>query len=327
MMKIDRRALARARLALREAIGGWLFDPNVSLIDFGCREQEGQIDWSDVRIRIHVRQKYPEGPELEAAIERGITRGTIPDTIGGFKTDVPQGIYQPHQWFWWGGRRRRTHPRARHVDPMKGGVSISDAYHNAFATLGGLVIDRATGAEMVLSNWHVLAGDWRARSGRPIYQPGRRDGGTRADTVATLTRDAMSANLDAAVATLTGSRPLVNDQFELGPVRGVRWAQPGMTVVKSGRRTGITYGRVTGIEGTTPMKYRGVERMIRNVVTIDQRRSFEQVSAGGDSGSWWLHEETMQAIGLHFAGTDRPERALAVDMQPVLDALNVDVVV
>jgi hypothetical protein len=35
----------------------------------------------------------------------------------------------------------------------------------------------------------------------------------------------------------------------------------------------------------------------------------------------------MDAIGLHFAGGDQPERALAIDLQPVLDALNIDLVI
>ena len=98
-----------------------------------------------------------------------------------------------------------------------------------------------------------------------------------------------------------------------------------MEVVKSGRGTNITHVRVTGVEGTARMPYSGVYRLIRNVVTIEPRKGLE-VSAGGDSGSFWLQEETMLAVGLHFAGSDRPERALAVDMQPVLDALNVDLV-
>jgi len=107
-------------------------------------------------------------------------------------------------------------------------------------------------------------------------------------------------------------------------VRGVGWAQVGTEVIKSGRTTGVTRGRVTGVEGTARMPYSGVYRRIRNVMTIDPRRG-PYVSAGGDSGSFWLDEETMNVVGLHFAGSDRPERALAIDMQPILDALNVNI--
>jgi hypothetical protein len=34
----------------------------------------------------------------------------------------------------------------------------------------------------------------------------------------------------------------------------------------------------------------------------------------------------MEAIGLHFAGSNEPEKALVTDMQSILDALGVDVV-
>lgn len=327
MMAVDRKSWAYVRLAMQEAVRGWIYDPNVRLIDFGWRERGGTLIEGELCIRIHVVEKIAPGPALEAATQRGITGGPIPDTIAGFPVDRPQGVYRLHQGWWGGGWPQPTTPRARRTAPLLGGISISDAYRNVYATLGGAVVDRKTGARMILSNWHVLAGVWNARPGWPIYQPGRGDGGGSADTVAKLSRDAMSSGLDAAVAELTGSRQLINDQFGLKPVKGVGWAQLGMEVVKSGRRTGVTRGRVTAVEGTARMNYSGVNRLIRNVVTIEPRLALKQVSAGGDSGSLWLQEETMHAVGLHFAGGDHPERALAIDMQPILDALNVDMAV
>lgn len=73
------------------------------------------------------------------------------------------------------------------------------------------------------------------------------------------------------------------------------------------------------------MRYFGVTRLIHNVTRVDLRRGI-QVSDGGDSGSLWLEEESRNAIGLHFAGSNFPEYALAIDLQPILDALNVDLV-
>jgi endonuclease G len=309
---------------MREAVRGWIYDPNVMFVDFGWRERGGTLIEDELAIRVHVIEKIAAGPALEAAIDQGVTRAPIPDTIAGFPVDRPQGAYGLHQW--WGGRwRQPANPRMRRTDPMQGGVSVSDAFRRISGTLGGLVIDRDTGDPMILSNWHVLAGAWHARPGWPIYQPGRGDGGGPADTVAKLSRHSMSSNLDAAVAKLTSSRQLVNHQLGLKPVRSAGWAQLGMEVIKSGRTTDVTRGRVTGVEGTTRMPYSGVHRLIRNVMTIEPRRG-PQVSAGGDSGSFWLQEETMQAVGLHFAGGDQPERALAIDMQPVLDALNVNII-
>ena len=72
---------------------------------------------------------------------------------------------------------------------------------------------------MILSNWHVLAGNWVAQPGLPIFQPGRGDGGSYADIIAKFSRHSMSVGLYAAVAELTGDRKLVNMQFELGPVK------------------------------------------------------------------------------------------------------------
>jgi endonuclease G len=322
-MQVDYRTIARVRLAVREAIYYHYSDPNVTLIEFGLKKRGGQVIEDETAIRIHVRQKLT-GAALETAARQGQTR-PIPVEVGGFQTDVSQGTYYPHQW----GRWRRpspSNPRATELAPMRGGISISDERHHSYGTLGGLVVDQETGVEMMLSNWHVLAADWLARPGQRILQPGRLDGGTPANTVATLARDAMSANLDAAVATLNGGRPLINHQLDLGPIQGVAQAELGMEVVKSGRRTSVTSGRIMAVEGVAKMRYGHVERLIRQVVRIEPLWPMGQVSGPGDSGSVWLDKATMQAVGLHFAGGDFPERALAIDMPSVLDALKVDLV-
>ncbi len=309
---------ARVQLAMQEAVHGWISDPNVMLIDFGWAEHGGKLYEDELAIRVHLIEKFRDRPALELAISEGLTRAKIPDSIGGFPVDKPKSGRLRLQRGWWSSRTRRA-------DPMQGGISISNASLRGSGTLGGLVRDRETGDPMILSNWHVLAGHWGIRSGWPIYQPGRGDGGRRADTVATFSHSAMSSHLDAAVARLTGSRSLLNHPLGLDPVKGVSWAMPGMEVIKSGRTTGVTYGRVTGVEGTFVGYFGGVYGLICNVMTIVPRPGMEQVvSEGGDSGSLWLQEETMHAVGLHFAGNDDPEEALAMDMQPILDALNVD---
>ena len=320
-MSMNNKNLAHAQLAVREAARQFLFDPNVKLIDFGFPLRAGALDESEFAVRIHVRQKL-SGAALESATARGRTR-PIPAAIGGFKTDVPEGNYRLHWRSNW--RPTQTNARARRMETLRGGISISDEYRNTYATLGGIVRDRASGEAMLLSNWHVLVGSWWAKPGQRIYQAGRGDGGTYLDTVATLTRDAMAYDLDAAVAKLQGNRALMNEQYNLGGVTGVAQPQLGMTVVKSGRRSGITYGRVTALEGVAKMRYDNVERIIRNVFTIDSWDGFAEVSAGGDSGSWWLDANTMAAVGLHFAGSDAPERALANNMSAVLNALKVEV--
>jgi endonuclease G len=320
-MDVDPITIARAQVALRQTISDYLFDSNTSMVDFGLRQKNGVIVENEPTIRVHVHRKLP--PNALAAV--GIR--PVESEISGFSTDVLEGTYRLD--LWWGGSSPVTtsfpaaSSRSVRSEPMRGGISISDQYRYIYGTLGAKAIDRSTGVEMILSNWHVLAGTWSARPGQHIYQPGRGDGGTSSDSVATLAREAMSVNLDAAVATLHGSRSLINEQVDLGSITGTDRPALGMEVVKSGRRTGITYGRVTGVAGTTePMDYGHVQRVIREVVTVDPLTS-DEVSAGGDSGSIWCNKETMVAIGLHFAGGDSPERALAMDIQSVLTALNI----
>jgi hypothetical protein len=320
MMELDPVTMKRARLALKEAVSKHLFDRNVSMVDFGFPEHEGRIVEDEIAIRIHVHKKF-FGPQLEAAVDFGITN-RIPESIGGFQTDVPEGSYYPSFMGWWMPRS----PRAMRLNPMRGGISISNAKHYSYATLGALVKDRTSGEDMILSNWHVLAGDWSARPGLGVLQPGRLDGGSSLDQVGSLTRDVMDLNLDAAVASLNGARSLINDQVDLGSLTGLRAAELGLNVSKSGRRTGITRARVTAIEGVARIPYSGVYRLIRRVVTLEPRSPWEQTSQGGDSGSIWVQEDTREAIGLHFAGSDYPERALCMDIQAVLEALDVDLV-
>ncbi|MGD8805506.1 MAG: hypothetical protein PVH65_06625, partial [Chloroflexota bacterium] len=311
--------------ALYREAQSWVFDPNITMVDFGWYQNDEGLVEGDYRIRFHVRQKFEEGPQLESAIDEGQTSGEIPEHIGPFKRNVIESGYELQRWWlsWW--RPRQQEQRALRADPLRGGISIGNEYAYDYGTLGALVVDRDTGKVMCLSNWHVLVKYWTARRGQRIYQPGRRDGGTSADTVASLERHAMSVNLDAAVAKLTNARSLTNDQLDIGAITGVQQPELGMNVVKSGRGSKITYGRISGIEGISePISYSGTERRIFHMITIDQRASHEEVSRGGDSGSIWIDADSKQAIGLHFAGYNQPERALAMNIVNVLNALNVD---
>jgi hypothetical protein len=144
-----------------------------------------------------------------------------------------------------------------------------------------------------------------------------------------LVRHAMNANLDAAVASLSGVRAARNHQFDLWSVRGPAMAQLGMDVVKSGRTSAVTSGRVTGVEGTPKISYGSIgERQIRHVATVTPTGAGE-LSEPGDSGSFWIDEATRDVVGLHFAGNapGQPEEALMIDIIPILDALNVDLLI
>jgi endonuclease G len=326
-MWLDPRTYARARAALRVGVSQYLSDPNINMLDIGYRIHErenGQLI-EEPTLRFHVYEKL-RGPQFEAFAITQPER-IIPPTILSFPTDVIESRYRLSVA--WGGfsMPRRTvsaDPRASASNPMSGGMSISDGFSGGYGTLGGLVLDNQTGDPMVLSNFHVFASRGYASEGLPIIQPGRGDGGS--EIIATFDRHAMDHGLDAAVARLNGRRPLNNNQIDLHPVMGMAAPQIGMRLCKSGRASGITHGFVSGIGGVLKMRYPvSGERLIHNVTHIVPLYAGTQVSAPGDSGSYWLDASTYQAVGLHFAGADVPEYALALDMTQVAGALNIQV--
>jgi hypothetical protein len=311
-----------AKRALNRAILLHLFDPNVSLIDLGLRiyDTQGYKIADEFCVRVHLRCKL-FGERFEAFAARYPERVIIPERIG-FPVDIPQADYQIQWWPWWSWKPTPSGHRSRLFNPVQGGISISNALENGYATLGGGVFDRKTGREMILSNWHVLAG-WYAQRGLAIYQPGRWHGGHSNHTVAHLERHALDQKIDAAVAELANTRQLINDQLGLGPVTGVGNPAVGMRVTKSGCGSGVTKGIITGIGGSKAHYYDGIPRVISHKVHIAQVPEGGQVSRKGDSGAWWLEAGTNKAVALHFAGSDFPEYGLAIAMPQVLDALSV----
>jgi len=321
MTSIEEAGLWEAMQGRNRAIGFHLFDPNVSFIDVGrkIREQEERLtdEWA---VRVHLRRKL-RGPAFEAFAEAHPDRVVDEDRIG-YRIDIIQGDYRPQQWF-------APPARGGVFDPLEGGISISNEWSSGYGTLGGIVVDRDTGRNMILSNNHVLAGSPYLPSDLRILQPGYGDGGRWQNTVARFSRDAMNADIDAAVAELTDDRAAINDQFELGRVVGVADPRPDMRVIKSGRGSRVTKGIITssGFGGVTKLTYGGLTRIIRHTFHIWKVPDCHQVSTGGDSGSWWLEEGTNKVVGLHFSGNSifQPsEYGVAITMTNVLNALNVD---
>jgi endonuclease G len=308
-------------LSAREiAAAHYLANPRVTLIDIGYRMKDGEYT-GELAVRVHVRKKPSQAIfELMSLEAPGlvIEKEKIPFPV----VDIIEGAY-PLQRGWW--YSPPAEPRARAYNPLKGGISVSCEWLYGYGTLGGIVEDRITREKMILSNWHVLAGSEYAMPGLRIFQPAYGDGGSGADTVALLERHAFAQGVDAAVARLTGSRGWTNEEDGLGPVNGATAPLLGMRVVKSGRASGITYGVIDGIEGDYPIYYGGMLHRIHYVNRIVPQPGRDEVSRGGDSGSWWLEESTRLACGLHFAGQDNPETALGIAMPQVLDALKVDI--
>ncbi|MCK6625876.1 MAG: S1 family peptidase [Anaerolineae bacterium] len=328
-MNIDPNLLQAAQRSLQRAVLWHLFDPNVSLIDLGWRilDRQGQTIEPELCVRVHVRQKL-RGPDFKAFASRHPERVFDARRIG-FPVDVPQANYKMQLWpITWPAPATvpPANPRDQVFNPLVGGITIFNPLRSLYGTLGGKVADRQTGREMILSNWHVLAAAWSAPPDLPIYQPHQINGRRLQEPIARLTRHAVDRHLDAAVAATTGLRPLSNEQLGLGPVTGAKTPELGLRVSKSGRGSEVTSGVITGVGGYRVRYYDGMQQVIRHIVHIAQTAEGGPVSSPGDSGSLWLEANTRQAVGLHFIGSDVPEYALALEMQPVLDALKVDLV-
>jgi endonuclease G len=257
------------------------------------------VNTGEPSIRIHVVVKRDTGALLPGE--------AFEPEIGGFKVDVLQRNYMtsieglPVRNAAVGGQRH---------DPLQPGISVSHRLCPS-GTLGLFVHDDLDDSLALLTNWHVLADSSFARVGDPVMQPAAMDGGMAPDTVATLQRWILGEDGDAAIAKVNNSRPtsLSIRGLDKVPV-SVRDPVPGELVVKSGRSTNVTVGRVEG-RGTYFPIYRTRDRVAVEgfeIVPADPENTGNlEISANGDSGAAWLAQDSTQVVGLHFAGERDPD--------------------
>lgn len=214
-------------------------------------------------------------------------------------------------------------PTAKHR-PAPNGVSIGHPDITA-GTLGCLVSDGST--TYILSNNHVMANENQATNGDDIYQPGPYDGGTSSDVIAMLSDwvdiDFNGNNLvDAAIAAVNTANVTGETVSYGAPNSTTSTASINMKVIKYGRTTESTKGRVQAINATINVGYdSGVATFVDQIVIGGN------FSAGGDSGSLIVVEKGQDAnnpVGLLFAGSTNT--TIANPINEVLNAFNVSVV-
>jgi len=191
--------------------------------------------------------------------------------------------------------------------PIQPGYSIGHIRTTA-GTLGAIVTN---GKDLyVLSNSHVLAQSGQAKKGDKILYPGKIDGGKNpGDVIAKLhdfipfqTGGAFVNNNDCAIAKLDLDKVsnLAYEIKDLGvPTKTIK-PKRGMRVVKVGRTTGKTEGRIKDINFRTVIDYEG---NIGNVGFVDQVLC-TRYTDGGDSGSLVFDKSSKSVVGLHFAGSE-----------------------
>lgn len=266
---------------------------NVCGVGIGYKEVKGKPT-EDLAVNIFVEKKLEKShlDKVDLAPEKLAVTGTE-DMI---PTDVIEiGVVKALSY-------------TAKIRPAKPGYSIGH-YKITAGTFGCLVRESCSPCRVgILSNNHVLANSNAASIGDPILQPGPYDLGVYpADMIARLSRfvpisfgSPTSYNLvDAALATPLDMRDVIASVTGLGIPKGIEEATLGMEVVKSGRTTQTTAGKVTAIDATVAVGYgsSGVAYFRNQIMTTN-------MSQGGDSGSLLMSRSNRKAVGLLFAGSD-----------------------
>ena len=310
---------------------------NVVACGVGFKETERGIT-DEPCVVVSVTKKMPEAQLSSADI--------VPKKLGEVKTDVVEtGVIRALQ-----GHTDRWRP-------APGGVSIGHVDITA-GTLGCLVT--RNGQLFILSNNHVLANSNAAQRGDLIIQPGRYDGGTLDDQIATL-EDFIPLNFGTSPSTcsmatgvegflnwlakLVGSshrvmafqeapgrnlvdaaiaRPLSEDLVERTILEiGVPKGTGEATLGTQVKKSGRTTGFTTGRITQIDVTTQVSYGEGQDAVFEDQLMA-GAMSQGGDSGSAVLDEHDF-VVGLLFAGSDTT--TIMNPIQFVLDALRVEIAI
>lgn len=278
-------------------------------VGVGRKIKDGQLT-DELCIKFTVKEKKGKGDLKKSEL--------LPSKIGKARTDVVQGQVKLATDRW-NGRYSVLQP----------GMGVSGFTTLGLSgSLGPVVVDNTDGWPGILTCWHVLS------SGATIdayaIHPGSLDGGSGPyDSIGTVERSMLSGNGDAALIRLSphaGGAPLgAHYSF-----RGVKNAEIGDSLMKSGRATEITTGEVTGI-GAHSFDYsdpwgRGSISITCLEIQPDSGDTAEEIVQTGDSGSAWWIPTTEELCGMtlgHIPGD--PFTALAMDISAALTYLSCSV--
>ena len=296
--------------------------PHHNIMGIGIgRKWTGALPTGEPALIILVRRKFADADLVDSH--------RLPREIAGVATDVietgrfclfrnPRARWRPHQ-----------------PGCSIGPANLADPVPMA-GTFGAIVRDRAQRQLHLLSAAHVLTNFGGISDPQaPIFQPSLLDFGTVNDVVGEVGRCELwtqhgDVTLDAGIATLLHTKGATNDIPAIGPVAGIAATSIDDAVEKVGRTTSYRQGAViaTGIDGLlpegSPSPFFG-QTLIRGT----QMLPFADF---GDSGSLVVASEQASrgakpAVGLLVAGNAdsiHVHYAVATPIQPILDALEVD---
>jgi hypothetical protein len=325
----------RARRVKQQYVNTLLTKKNVVACGIGYKETEGVMT-DELCIVVSVEKKMPLAQLTEADI--------VPKAVDDVKTDVLEtGLITAWQ------------APTQKWRPAPGGVSVGHINITA-GTLGCLVLK---GGELfILSNNHVLADSNLGKKDDLIIQPGKHDGGTLADKIATLeefvpidfgtipttcpTAKTVEQLLNAIAKGVGSSHKVVSYQESGGENRvDAALARPlsldlverrilNIGVPKGSREATLgtdikKSGRTTGF---TTGRITQIDATVQvsygsaGAATFTDQLVAGAMSSGGDSGSAVLDEEGY-VVGLLFAGSQNT--TIINPIQFVLDALGITI--
>lgn len=331
----DQHAEARAAIRpVKESVeADLLAKNNVVGVDIAEKETGGRKT-GELSIVVFVDSKKP--------LSKVPKKDQVPAEINGVKTDV-QEISVELQTS--SALRRVEADFSAFVDgaqytTLEGGISMgplrsvhldppdvpSSGNYIFVGTLGALVRDRASGATMALTNFHVACVNNTWTVGDRMVQQALNDGGNASGQFGSLTRATLSDAVDGAVVTLDAGKAWSASVHDVGDVAGTQAATVGMNVQKRGRTTEHTYGQIVSTDFTVTINYGsdvGSHTLHHQIRIAPDTTRNPRFSDHGDSGSVILTDDR-HVVGLLYGGSTDGSMTFANPIASVLDELSVD---
>jgi hypothetical protein len=261
----------------------------------------------------------------------------MPAALGGKR--VRAEVTEPFRAFrkpGGGNRSNNTRPggggvshTAEQTPPIQLGTSggWANDIANGYCCSGtlGCLVSRG-GIQYILSNYHVLEGDGEP-AGSPVIQPGLVDVNCTASAAQVVAhtsgiKSLPNSNVDAAIAQVVNGMVRTDGSIlQIGTIsRSTVAASIGQAVKKSGRTTGLSTSKVSGLNATVSVQYESscagsqafTKTFTGQIVVANSRSKFLN---SGDSGSLMVENVSTnpRAVGLLFAGSSTSAIANPID--------------
>lgn len=308
-------------MAVQEAVTADLMSmPDVLGTAVG-QEDDGELT---ILVYVNLEGKHP------AASARNLPKNLHGKTVTVEFTEPFRALLRPDSI-------AKVSHTAKQTPPIQLGTSGGWGYDlaNGYCcggTLGSLV--QISGKKYILSNYHVFESDIVAggnnkvaTTDNPIIQPGLIDVSCNlagAQTVGTLLKVSSlpSSNVDVSIAQVVSGMVRTDGAIlEIGTISASTVeASLNQGVKKSGRTTGLTSSKISGLNATVSVAYdnecaggAAFTKTFTGQIIISNRGS--KFLAAGDSGSLMMEDATTKprAVGLLFAGSSSLAVANPID--------------